>query len=77
LIVRRALSDPSRRQLLHRLAEGSASVSEPARPLEMTLPAVVQHVQALKASGLVESRNTGRVRTCPINEDALRSTEQW
>ncbi len=77
MIVRRALSDPSRRQLLHRLAEGSASVSEPARPLEMTLPAVVQHVQALKASGLVESRNTGRVRTCPINEDALRSTEQW
>ncbi len=62
--------------MLHRLAEGSASVSEPARPLEMTLPAVV-HVQALKASGLVESRNTGRVRTCSINENALRSTEQW
>jgi len=44
--------------MLHRHAEGSASVSELARPLEMTPPAVVQHMQALKASGLVESRNT-------------------
>jgi DNA-binding transcriptional ArsR family regulator len=72
-----ALSDPSRRQMLDRLAEGPASVSELARPLQMTLAAVVQHVQVLEASGLVESRKTGRVRTCSINEDALRSAEQW
>ncbi len=43
----------------------------------MTLAAVVQHVQVLEASGLVESRKAGRVRTCSMNEDALRSTEQW
>jgi DNA-binding transcriptional ArsR family regulator len=72
-----ALSDPSRRQMIHRLAEGPASVSELARPLRITLAAVVQHVQVLEASGLVESRKTGRVRTCSINKDALRSTEQW
>ncbi len=72
-----ALSDPSRRQMVDRLAEGPASVSELARPLQMTLAAVVQHVQVLEGSGLVESRKTGRVRTCSINEDALRSAEQW
>ncbi len=72
-----ALSDPSRRQMLHRLAEGSASVSELAGPLQMTLAAVVQHVQVLEASGLVQSRKSGRVRTCSINEDGLHSAEQW
>lgn len=63
--------------MLDRLARGPASVSELARPLQMTLAAVVQHVQVLEASGLAESRKTGRVRMCSINEDALRSTEQW
>lgn len=63
--------------MLDRLAQGPASVSELARPLPMSLAAVVQHVQVLEASGLVESRKTGRVRTCAINQDALRSTEQW
>lgn len=72
-----ALSDPSRRQMIDRLAQGPASVSELARPLQMTLAAVVQHVQVLESSGLIESRKTGRVRTCSISQDALRSTEQW
>jgi DNA-binding transcriptional ArsR family regulator len=72
-----ALSDPSRRQMIDRLAQGPTSVSELARPLQMTLAAVVQHVQVLESSGLIESRKTGRVRTCSINQDALRSTEQW
>lgn len=72
-----ALSDPSRRQMIDRLARGPASVTELARPLHMTLAAVVQHVQVLEASGLVESRKTGRVRECSVNESALRSLEQW
>lgn len=72
-----ALADPSRRQMLDRLADGPASVSELARPLPMTLAAVVQHVQVLEASGLVQSSKIGRVRTCSIDVDALRSAEQW
>jgi len=72
-----ALSDPSRRQMIYRLARGPASVTELARPLPMTLAAVVQHVQVLEASGLVASRKTGRVRECSVNESALRSVEQW
>ena len=72
-----ALSDPSRRQMIDRLAQSPASVSELARPLQMTLAAVVQHVQVLESSGLIESRKTGRVRTCSINQDVLSATEQW
>jgi len=72
-----ALSDPSRRQVIDRLAQALASVSELARPLKMTLAKVVQHVQVLESSGLIESRKTGRVRTCSIDRDVLSATEQW
>jgi DNA-binding transcriptional ArsR family regulator len=72
-----ALADPSRRQMIDRLTRGPASVSELARPLQMTLAAVVQHVQVLETSGLVESRKIGRVRTCSINPAGLAAIEQW
>ena len=72
-----ALSDPSRRLMVERLSLGPASVSELARPLPMTLAAVVQHVQVLEASGLVRSQKTGRVRTCSIEPTVLRTAEQW
>jgi DNA-binding transcriptional ArsR family regulator len=72
-----ALSDPSRRLMMERLSLGPASVSELASPLSMSLAAVVQHVQVLEASGLVQSQKTGRTRTCNIQPAALRSAEQW
>jgi DNA-binding transcriptional ArsR family regulator len=72
-----ALADPSRRGMVERLARGPASVSELAEPLAMSLPAVVQHLQVLEASGLVRSEKTGRVRTCRIEPKALRTAEQW
>jgi|SRR5215211_9418049 len=72
-----ALADPSRRLIVERLSRGSASVSELAHPLPMTLPAVVQHLQVLETSGLVRSEKIGRVRTCRIEPAALRSVEQW
>jgi DNA-binding transcriptional ArsR family regulator len=72
-----ALADPSRRSMVERLARGPASVSELARPLDMTLPAVVQHVQVLEASGLVRTAKAGRVRTCTIRAEGLRSAEHW
>jgi DNA-binding transcriptional ArsR family regulator len=58
-------------------ARGPASVSELARPLDMTLAAVVQHLQVLEASGLVRSEKVGRVRTCRIEPAALRTAERW
>ena len=72
-----ALSDPSRRVIVERLSRGPASVSELAKPLKMSLPAVVQHLQVLEASGLVRSEKIGRVRTCRIEPTALRLAEQW
>jgi DNA-binding transcriptional ArsR family regulator len=72
-----ALADPSRRVMVERLSRGPASVSELARPLAMSLPAVVQHLQVLEASGLVRSEKIGRVRTCRIEPAALRSAERW
>jgi DNA-binding transcriptional ArsR family regulator len=72
-----ALSDPSRRAMVERLTRGPASVSELAAPLDMTLAAVVQHLQVLEDSGLVKSRKVGRVRTCRIEPTGLRTAEDW
>ena len=72
-----ALADGNRRAIVERLSRGPASVSELARPLPMSLPAVVQHLHVLEASGLVRSDKIGRVRTCRIEPAALRPVEQW
>ena len=72
-----ALADPGRRTMLERLSRGPASVSELARPLAMSLPAVVQHLAVLEASGLVTTCKKGRVRTCQIAGGALQPAEQW
>ncbi len=75
--VFQALADPTRRNMVERLVRGPASVSELARPQAMSLPAAMQHLQVLEASGLVRSEKTGRVRTCRIEPDALRAAEGW
>src|ERR1700735_2642394 len=72
-----ALADPPRRCLVERLSLGPASVSELARPLPMSLPAVTQHLAVLERSGLVVSAKVGRVRTCRIEAGALSEAEQW
>ena len=72
-----ALADPTRRHMVARLSRGPASVSELAKPLPISLPAVLQHLQMLEASGLVRSEKKGRVRTCRIEAEALRSAEGW
>jgi DNA-binding transcriptional ArsR family regulator len=72
-----ALSDPTRRTMLARLSRGPASVSELARPLRMSLPAVLQHLQALEASGLVGSAKAGRVRTVRLQPGVMTDAEQW
>jgi DNA-binding transcriptional ArsR family regulator len=73
----RALADPGRRRMLERLSEGPASVSELGKPMAMSLAAVLQHVQILEGSGLVQSRKLGRTRTCSLNAQTLRSAERW
>ena len=75
--VFQALADPGRRLMVERLSRGPASVSELGRPLDMSLAAVLQHVQVLETSGLIRSQKVGRTRTCRINPVALRSAEDW
>lgn len=72
-----ALADPARRVMVDRLINGPATVSDLAKPLRMSLPAVVQHLAVLELSGLVKSEKTGRVRTCRIEPKALRTAEDW
>ncbi|MGA2793393.1 MAG: metalloregulator ArsR/SmtB family transcription factor [Roseiarcus sp.] len=72
-----ALADPTRRAMMERLSRSPASVSDLARPLAMSLPAVMQHLAVLEGSGLVVSQKIGRVRTCRIDPQALNRAEDW
>jgi DNA-binding transcriptional ArsR family regulator len=75
--VFRALGDPTRRAIVEKLSEGPISVSRLAKPLDITLAAVVQHLQILEESGLVHTEKIGRVRTCSIEPAGLSVAEQW
>ena len=72
-----ALADVTRRAILERLSRGPISVSQLAEPLDMTLAAVVQHLQVLEESGLVRTEKAGRVRTCQLEPAGLLVAEKW
>lgn len=72
-----ALADPTRRAIISRLARGFATVSELAKPLKMSLPAIAPHLRLLEASGFVVSRKTGRVRMCRIEPKRLEVAQGW
>jgi DNA-binding transcriptional ArsR family regulator len=72
-----ALGDPTRRAIVEKLSRGPTSVSRLAKPLAITLAAVVQHLQVLEESGLVRTEKVGRVRTCSIETRGLSVAEQW
>ncbi|RDI23954.1 regulatory ArsR family protein [Rhodococcus sp. AG1013] len=63
--------------MVERLSRGPASVSELAAPFDMSLPAVVQHLRVLEASGLVRSEKIGRTRTYQLIPGALDPAGQW
>lgn len=72
-----ALANSTRRELIQRLSQGPAAVSELARPLPMSLAAVVQHLQVLEDSGVITTRKVGRVRTCRLDPRGLLQAERW
>src|ERR1700738_5375913 len=72
-----ALGDPTRRAILDKLNAGPCSVSRLAAPLDITLTAVVQHLQVLEESGLVHTEKVGRVRTCRIETAGFSALEEW
>ena len=75
--VFRALGDSTRRTMVERLSAGPLSVSRLAEPLDMTLTAVVQHLQVLEACGLVHTEKLGRVRTCRLEPTGFSMLQQW
>ena len=72
-----ALADPTRRAIVTQLSLRQATVSEIAKPLAMSLAAVVQHIQLLEQCGVIRTEKTGRVRTCRVESQALAVVEQW
>src|SRR5262245_19256596 len=76
-LVFHALGDPTRRAIVEKLSEGPISVSQLAEPLNITLAAVVQHLQVLEESGLAHTEKVGRVRTCRIEPAGLTAAAQW
>jgi DNA-binding transcriptional ArsR family regulator len=75
--VFRALSDPTRRQVVERLARGPATTSELARPFAMALPSFTQHLGVLERLGMVTSEKAGRVRTYRLAPEPLEEVGNW
>jgi DNA-binding transcriptional ArsR family regulator len=72
-----ALSDPTRRAILARLAQGDASVSELAAPFAMSLPAISKHLRVLEQAGLVERTKDGRVHRLRLVAQPLHQAASW
>lgn len=72
-----ALSDPTRRMMLNRLARGPARVTTLADPTGLKLPTVLRHLSVLEAAGLVTTQKDGRVRSCAFQPQALAPMGVW
>jgi DNA-binding transcriptional ArsR family regulator len=72
-----ALADPTRRAILARLALGEATVTELARPFEMTQPAISQHLKVLEDAGLIVRRVDGTRRPRRLAKDGIEAMDQW
>lgn len=72
-----ALSDPTRRAVLARLAKGPAAVSDLAGPTGLRLPTVMRHLAVLEAAGLIVTAKDGRVRSCAFVPEGLAPVRGW
>ena len=72
-----ALADPTRRAILARLALGDTSVSELAKPFDMSLPAVSKHLKVLERAGLIARGREAQWRPCRIEPRALKEVDDW
>lgn len=75
--VLKAVGDTTRRQMLARLSEGPAMVTELAKPFDMSLPAVGKHLRVLEKAGLVQRTVSGRVHSCALNAAPLVNVVGW
>lgn len=72
-----ALGDPTRRQMLQRLAQGEQTVGQLAEPFSMSLAAASKHIRALEGAGLISREVVGRTHVCHLNAHPLRAADEW
>ena len=72
-----ALANSTRRAILARLAEGTATVNELAQPFDMTLPAISKHIKVLEEAGLVRRGRQAQYRPCALDAAPLRDVSNW
>src|SRR5687768_15803489 len=72
-----ALADPTRRAILSRLSRGETSVTELAKPFQMTLPAVTKHLKVLQRAGLITQGRQAQWRPCRLTAKPLEEVSDW
>jgi DNA-binding transcriptional ArsR family regulator len=72
-----ALSDPTRRAILKRLAAGERSVTELAKPFKISLPAVTKHLKVLQRAGLISQGREAQRRPCKLEAAPLKDAADW
>ena len=72
-----ALADPTRRAILARLTKGDASVTELAKPFDMTLPAISKHLKVLERAGLIARSRDAQWRPCRLKAQRLEEAADW
>jgi DNA-binding transcriptional ArsR family regulator len=72
-----ALSDPTRRAILARLALGETTVMEIAKPFELTQPAISRHLKVLENAGLIVRRVEGTKHPCRLAEHGIAEIDRW
>jgi DNA-binding transcriptional ArsR family regulator len=72
-----ALADPTRRGILVALADGDHTVSDLAKPYDMSLPAITKHIGVLERAGLISTEREGRVRRCHLEREPLAAAMGW
>ena len=72
-----ALADPTRRAILAHLAKGEASVTELAKPFQMSLPAISKHLKVLERAQLITRSRDAQWRPCQIQAEPLKDIDDW
>ncbi len=72
-----ALADPTRRAILARLAQGEASVTELAKPFDLSLPGISKHLKVLQRAGLVRQSRNAQWRPCRLEPARLKEASEW
>ena len=72
-----ALADPTRRAILARLAQGEASVTELAKPFDLSLPGVSKHLKVLQRAGLITQSRNAQWRPCRLEGSRLKEASEW